>query len=108
MVACGRCIWQARRGKHLAGIGGVSPKCLGICWTAALPRGKINPMSLNLRLYVFVPGVLLTILGPARAAAGPAQVDFDRDIAPLLARRCLDCHSGSHPKGRLDLSRKKS
>ncbi|QDU27773.1 Planctomycete cytochrome C [Anatilimnocola aggregata] len=30
--------------------------------------------------------------------------DFDRQIAPLLAGRCLDCHSGSESKGGLDLS----
>src|SRR4051794_36993917 len=47
--------------------------------------------------------LLLLIAAPVRAA-GP---DFDRDVAPLLARRCLDCHSGSEPKGGLDLSRKK-
>ena len=34
--------------------------------------------------------------------AGP---DFDAKVAPLLARRCLDCHSGTDPKGKLDLSR---
>jgi mono/diheme cytochrome c family protein len=36
------------------------------------------------------------------AAAEPP--DFDRAIAPLLAGRCLDCHSGSEPKGGLDLA----
>lgn len=30
---------------------------------------------------------------------------FDREIAPLLVRRCLDCHSGAEKKGGLDLSR---
>jgi hypothetical protein len=29
--------------------------------------------------------------------------DFDRQVAPLLAGRCLDCHSGAGPKGGLDL-----
>jgi hypothetical protein len=29
---------------------------------------------------------------------------FDKVIAPLLARRCLDCHSGSKPRGKLDLT----
>ncbi len=33
-------------------------------------------------------------------------LDFDRQIAPILARHCLDCHSGSDPKGGLDLSRR--
>jgi hypothetical protein len=33
---------------------------------------------------------------------------FDRDVLPILASRCLDCHSGDDPKGDLDLSRQKS
>ena len=33
-----------------------------------------------------------------------APADFDRDIAPLIAQRCLSCHSGHEPKGKLDLS----
>src|SRR3954469_1510165 len=40
---------------------------------------------------------------PSRAAEPPA---FDKDVAPLLTRRCLDCHSGADPKGGLDLTRK--
>ncbi|MFM2094548.1 MAG: hypothetical protein RIS70_1672 [Planctomycetota bacterium] len=32
--------------------------------------------------------------------------DFDRQVAPLLASRCLDCHSGSEAKGGLDLTRR--
>src|SRR6185295_15894577 len=35
-----------------------------------------------------------------------AAPDFDRDIAPLLLEKCIDCHSGTKPKGKLDLSRK--
>ncbi len=46
--------------------------------------------------------------GSARAAAGTGRPDFDRDVAPLLARRCLDCHSGPEAKARLDLSRRRS
>jgi hypothetical protein len=34
--------------------------------------------------------------------------DFDKTVAPLLARRCLDCHSGTEPKGGLDLSQRKT
>jgi len=33
-----------------------------------------------------------------------AAQDFERQIAPLLARRCLECHSGPQPKGKLDLT----
>ncbi|MCX7422489.1 MAG: DUF1549 domain-containing protein, partial [Planctomycetia bacterium] len=39
------------------------------------------------------------------SAADAPPVSFDRDVAPLLARRCLDCHSGTDKKGGLDLSR---
>ncbi len=40
----------------------------------------------------------------AHHARAAEPIDFDRQIAPLLAGRCLDCHSGSEPKGGLDLS----
>ena len=33
--------------------------------------------------------------------------DFDHHIAPLIAQRCLTCHSGDAPKGKLDLSSRK-
>ena len=33
---------------------------------------------------------------------------FDRDIAPILASYCLDCHSGPEPKGGLNLSSRAS
>ncbi len=45
----------------------------------------------------------LLLLASVGLAAPP---DFDKQIAPLLASRCLDCHSGARPKGKLDLSRK--
>ena len=38
-----------------------------------------------------------------QAANGADPVDFDREVAPLLAQRCLDCHSGNTPKGGLSL-----
>ena len=40
----------------------------------------------------------------AQAAPPEARLDFDRQIAPLLAARCLACHSGTEPEGKLDLS----
>ena len=57
----------------------------------------------NARLVALVL-LSLALAGPASAAAP----DFDREVAPLLARRCLDCHSGPKPRGRLDLSRHRS
>ncbi len=45
----------------------------------------------------------LALAVPLRATAP----DFDRAVAPILTA-CLDCHSGTSAKGRLDLSRKKT
>ena len=58
----------------------------------------------------FVGLEIIWLLGLCSAlrAGEQSQVDFDRTVAPLLARRCLDCHSGADPKGKLDLSRKSS
>ena len=30
--------------------------------------------------------------------------EFDHRIAPLIAQRCLTCHGGDEPEGKLDLS----
>ena len=54
-----------------------------------------------LALAITVLGLLPT--APFGVAAAP-PVNFDRHIAPLLATKCLECHSGSKPKGSLDLS----
>lgn len=40
----------------------------------------------------------------SRNAQGEPKVDFDAQIAPLLARRCLECHNASDKKGGLDLT----
>ena len=42
------------------------------------------------------------------ADRGGSPNDFDAAVAPILVRRCLDCHSGADPKGKLDLSRRAS
>src|SRR5437762_2367988 len=55
-----------------------------------------------MKLRIIALLVLPIVSVPARAG-GPGE-DFDARIAPILARRCLDCHSGPEPKGKLDLS----
>ncbi|MEO1998164.1 MAG: DUF1549 domain-containing protein, partial [Planctomycetaceae bacterium] len=42
------------------------------------------------------------ILGEARGA----DLDFDRDVAGILATHCLECHNASQSQGQLDLSSK--
>src|SRR4029450_8491091 len=48
---------------------------------------------------------IAAVLGTRVVAAEPP--DFDREVAPILASRCLECHSGTEPKGKLDLSQAK-
>jgi mono/diheme cytochrome c family protein len=45
-------------------------------------------------------GALLTLL----AATAAASDDFDRDIGPILAARCLECHNATDRSGGLDLT----
>ena len=45
-----------------------------------------------------------TRLFAADAAVGSPAEHFDRQIAPLLSRRCLDCHNATDQKGGLDLT----
>jgi hypothetical protein len=39
----------------------------------------------------------------ARAAEPPADVDFDRDVLPILTAQCLKCHGSESLKAGLDL-----
>ena len=50
-------------------------------------------------------GLAILWVGPWAAIAEEPR-GFDAAVAPILARRCLDCHSGADPKGKLDLSTK--
>ena len=54
------------------------------------------------RLMASVAGLLIA---PPAFAAPP---DFDRDVVPILASRCLDCHTGEDGKGGVDLARHSS
>ncbi|MBX9579915.1 MAG: PSD1 and planctomycete cytochrome C domain-containing protein [Gemmataceae bacterium] len=45
--------------------------------------------------------LIALLLAPATTLAGP---DFEAEVAPVLLRRCLECHSGADPSGKLDLS----
>src|SRR5947209_8188151 len=51
--------------------------------------------------------LLIALLAvPALGCAQDAR--FDATVAPLLIERCIDCHSGLKPKGKLDLTRKET
>jgi hypothetical protein len=46
--------------------------------------------------------------GVDASATQPADAGFDASVAPLLARRCLECHNSFDKKGGLDLSRQEA
>jgi hypothetical protein len=46
---------------------------------------------------------VLIWLGSARADDGPNSADFKQAVAPVLAKYCIECHSGAEPKGELAL-----
>ena len=41
---------------------------------------------------------------PQPGETGPRMVHYAADVQPVLDKHCVGCHSGSNPKGRLDLT----
>ncbi len=66
------------------------------------------------RFWTLSAGALIALLSAALLATGAGEVaasrevDFDRDVLPILAAKCLGCHSGPSPKARLDLLSRKN
>ncbi len=58
------------------------------------------PGSLSRLLLISVPACLLVSLASSPLFAQ----DFDKEVAPILVGRCLECHSGPEPKAKLDLT----
>ena len=57
------------------------------------------------------PGLWITFVLSALSAASVARaeaIDFDKQVAPLLAARCLECHNPTDRKGKLDLTTAKA
>ena len=52
--------------------------------------------------------VLLTLAISLVTHVVASEVEFDRTIAPLLAKRCLECHKGEDAEGGLDLSQRQT
>jgi hypothetical protein len=63
--------------------------------------------EISLAIAALAGALLLSAHARAADEAG-REGDFDARVAPILIQRCLDCHSGDEPKGKLDLSRRRS
>src|SRR5262245_60123782 len=64
------------------------------------------PFMLRRRIWCLL--ILFCAISAESIRAAENGPNFDRQVAPILASRCLECHSGAEPKGKLDLSRAKS
>ena len=53
---------------------------------------------------LFTITVLAGLLLPAFHLPAQGRVSFEKEIVPLLAKRCLECHNVRDEKGGLDLS----
>ncbi len=51
------------------------------------------------RILTFVLIFLTLSLDYCTAQSDGKIVDFERDVAPILAKRCMQCHGGDNPKG---------
>ncbi len=51
---------------------------------------------------------ILTAVGSAQAQQTPGKIHFDRDIQPLLAKRCFSCHGPDKAEAGLRLSSEES
>src|SRR5262245_12908097 len=68
----------------------------------SLQRDLMRSRSIHVLASLFVAGQTWVLAGELDHRAG-VNTEFDTVVAPLLVRRCLDCHSGQKPKGGLDL-----
>ncbi len=52
---------------------------------------------------VYIHCILLLLTLPLHSAAEQTTTDFERDVAPILLSRCIECHQSANPSGGLSL-----
>ncbi|HUQ72668.1 MAG TPA: PSD1 and planctomycete cytochrome C domain-containing protein [Planctomycetaceae bacterium] len=58
------------------------------------------------RLFWGIAALVCGWLASSNAGAAEGTPEFERQVAPILLRRCVECHHGPRPAGHLDLSRR--
>ena len=64
--------------------------------------------TLTLTLLMWPTLLAIGLVWPAGAEAADEPDRFSRDVAPILVKRCLECHQGREASGKLVLSDKAS
>jgi Protein of unknown function (DUF1549)/Protein of unknown function (DUF1553)/Planctomycete cytochrome C len=67
-------------------------------------KGKPVVPALVSMLLLGVSGWVAAVLAQQSRQAPPARVDFQRQVQPILAESCLECHSQDKRKGGLSLA----
>ena len=62
------------------------------------PQSRLSTLQPMKQSQFILPVLLLLGIAPASA-----KVDFAKEIAPVLAQRCLECHGPEKQKGKLRL-----
>ena len=66
------------------------------------PPKNVRRMSCRSRQFSPATILLLALFGASHGVAAP--IDFESQVLPLLAGRCVECHNPTEHKGGLDLS----
>lgn len=61
--------------------------------------------ALRVSIIAITSALIATVISGRADGAPPVKIVFDRQIAPLLANRCLSCHNSTLKKGDLNLSK---
>ena len=48
--------------------------------------------------------IIFSLMMSRARHCGAVEPNFETQLAPLLAARCIECHNGTSPKGGLDLA----
>ena len=76
-------------------------------FTADLPTTSIHGLQVTIGVRIstrrgFWVCLMVALLSASTSRA--AEIDFEREIAPLLIKRCVECHRGAEPSGGLRLT----
>ena len=64
---------------------------------------EVRPAPSSLFFFCLLVNRFIPLLFCAMASSATAAVDYEREVKPLLASACVQCHGAANPKGKLRL-----